>query len=73
MEMKLVNVSGGMVRVKSDAVRTVLHSVYNITSMNQDQLDMIKHEIARLSINIIGISKLKWMGMNKLNLDVYYI
>ena len=54
-------------------VRTVLHSVCNITSINQDQLDMIKHEIARLNIDIIGISKLKWMGMSKLNSDDHYI
>ena len=73
VEMMLVNVSDGMVKVKSDAVRTVLHSVCNITSINQDQLDMIKHKIARLNIDIIGISKLKWMGMSKLNSDDHYI
>jgi len=72
-KLMLVNVSDGMVKVKSDAVRTVLHSVCNITSINQDQLDMIKHKIARLNIDIIGISKLKWMGMSKLNSDDHYI
>ena len=34
VDMMLVNVSDGMVKVKSDAVRTVLHSVCNITSIN---------------------------------------
>ena len=35
--------------------------------MNQGKLDMIKQEIARLNINILGISELKWMGMGEFN------
>ena len=31
--------------------------------MNQGKLDMVKQEIARLNIDILGISELKWMGM----------
>ena len=33
-------------------------------------LDMVKQEVARLNINIIGISELKWMGMGEFNSDV---
>ena len=73
VKMVLVNMSGGMLKVKSNVVRTVLHSACNITSMNQYQLDMIKYKIARLNIDIIGISKLKWMEMGKLNSDGHYI
>ena len=40
---------------------------WNIRSMNQGKLDMIKQEIARLNINILGISELKWMGMGEFN------
>ena len=45
--------------------------------MNQGKLDVIKQEMARLNINILGpISELKWMGMGELNLDnhcIYYL
>ena len=40
---------------------------WNIRSMNQGTLDMIKQEITRLNINILGISELKWMGMGEFN------
>ena len=33
--------------------------------MNQGKLDMVKEEMVRININILGISKLKWMGMVK--------
>ena len=41
--------------------------------MNQGKLDMVKQEMARLNINVLGISKLKWMGMNEFNSDDHYI
>ena len=41
--------------------------------MNQGALDMVKQEIARMNINIIGISKLKWTGLGKFNSDDHYI
>ena len=41
--------------------------------MNKDKLDMIKQKMARLNVNILGISELKWMGMGKFNSDDYYI
>ena len=43
--------------------------------MNQGKLDMVKQEMARVNINILGISELKWMGMGELNSDdlsIYY-
>ena len=36
--------------------------------MNQGKLDMVKQEMARVNIDILGISELKWMGMGKINL-----
>ena len=42
-------------------------------SMNQGKLDMVKQEMVRININILGISKLKWMGMVKFNSDEDYI
>ena len=41
--------------------------------MNRGKLDMVKQEIARLNIDILGISKLTWMGMGELNSDDHYI
>ena len=44
--------------------------------MNQGKLDMIKQEVARVNINILGISELKWMGMGEFNsydhYNIYY-
>ena len=37
--------------------------------MNQGKLDVVKEEMAWVNIKILGISELKWMGMNKFNSD----
>ena len=39
---------------------------WNIRSMNQGKLEVVKQEMARVNINILGISKLKWTGIGKL-------
>ena len=41
--------------------------------MNQGKLDMVKQEMARVNINILGISELNWMEMGKFNSDDYYV
>ena len=41
--------------------------------MNQGKLEVVKQEMARLSINILGISEIKWTGMGKFNSDDHYI
>ena len=41
--------------------------------MNQGKLDMVKQEMARVDINILGINELKWTGMGKFNSDDHYI
>ena len=41
--------------------------------MNQGKLEMVKKEMARVSIDILGISELKWTGMGKFNSDDHYI
>ena len=45
----------------------------NVRSMNQGKLNLIKQEMARLNINILGISELRWTGMGKFNSDDHYI
>ena len=41
--------------------------------MYQGKFDMVKQEMARISINILGISELKWTGMGEFNSDDHYI
>ena len=41
--------------------------------MNQSKLEVIKQEMARVNVNILGISKLKWTGMGEFNSDDHYI
>ena len=38
---------------------------WNVRSMNQDKLEVVKQEIARANINNLGISELKWTGMGE--------
>ena len=41
--------------------------------MNQGKLEVVKQEMARVNINILGISELKWTGMGEFNSDYHYI
>ena len=41
--------------------------------MNQGKLEVVKQEIARMNVNILGISELKWTGMGEFNSDDHYI
>ena len=41
--------------------------------MNQGKLDAVKQEMARVNIDILGISELKWMETGKFNSDDHYI
>ena len=46
---------------------------WNVKSMNQGKLEVVKQEMARVNVNILGISKLKWTGMGEFNSDDHYI
>ena len=41
--------------------------------MNQCKLEVVKQEMARVSIDILGISELKWTGMGEFNSDDHFI
>ena len=41
--------------------------------MNQGKLEVVKQEMAKVNINILGISELKWTGMGEFNVDDHYI
>ena len=46
---------------------------WNARSVNQGKLDMVKQEMVRINIDILGISELKWMGMGEFNSAIKYI
>ena len=41
--------------------------------MNQGKLEVVKQEMAKVNIDILGISEVKWTGMGELNSDDHYI
>ena len=45
---------------------------WNVRSMNQGKLEVVKQEMARLNINILEISELRWTGMGEFNSDDHY-
>ena len=46
---------------------------WNVRSMNQGKLEVVKQVLARVNIDILGTSELKWTGMGKFNSDDHYI
>ena len=46
---------------------------WNVGSMNKGKLEVVKQEIARVKVDILGISEIKWTGMGEFNSDDHYI
>ena len=46
---------------------------WNVRSMNQGKLEVVKQEMARVNVDILGISELKWTGMGGFNSDYHHI
>ena len=46
---------------------------WNVRSMTQGKLEVVKQEMARVNVYILGISKLRWTGMDECNPDYHYI
>ena len=47
--------------------------IWNVRSMNQGKLELIKQEMARVKVDILGISESKWTGIGEFNSDDHYI
>ena len=62
---------GLVIEANSDAVKSI--GTWNLRSMNQGKLEVVKQEMARVNIDILGISKLRWTGMGELNSNDHYI
>ena len=62
------------VDVTGDRSKVQCHiGTWNVRSMNQGKLDVVQQEMARVNVDILGISELKWTGMGEFNLDDHYI
>ena len=46
---------------------------WNVRSMNQGKLEVVKQEMARVNVNILGISELRWTGVGEFNSDDHFI
>ena len=67
-----VDVSGGESKVQCYKKQYNI-GIWNVGSMKQGKLDVVKQEMARVNIDILGISELKWMKMGEFNSDDHYI
>ena len=68
----LVNVTGDGSKVQCCKKQYCI-GTWNVRSMNQGKLEMVEQEMARVNIDILGISELKWTGMDDFNSDDHYI
>ena len=67
-----VNVTGDRSRVQCYREQYCI-GTWNVRSMSQGKLEVVKQETARVNIDILGISELKWSGMGEFNSDDHYI
>ena len=60
--------------VKSDAVKKqYCIGIWNVRSLNQGKLEVVKQEMARVNVDILKINELKWTGKGEFNLDDHCI
>ena len=60
-----------MIEARFNVVNSNMHR--NLESMNQGKFTVVKQEMARVNVDILGISELKWTGMGEFNSDDHYI
>ena len=60
-----------MIEARSNTVKSI--GICNVRSMNQGKLEMVKQEMERVNVDILGISELKCTGMGEFNSDDHYI
>ena len=53
--------------------RAICIGTWNVRSINQSKLEVVKREMARVNVDILGISELKWTAMGDFNSDDHYI
>ena len=60
-------------KISSSSREEIPHVQGYVRSMNQGKLEVIKQEMTRVNVDILGISDLKWTGMGEFNSDGHYI
>ena len=68
----VVDVSGGKSQVWFYKEQYCI-GIWNVRSLSQGKLKVVKQEMARVNMDILGISELKWMRMGEFNSDDHYI
>ena len=68
----VVDVTGDGSKVQSFKEQYCI-GTWNVRSMNQGKLEVVKQEMAGVNVDILGISELKWTGMGEFNSDDHYI
>ena len=68
----VVDVTGNRIKVRCCQEQYCI-GTWNIRSMNQGKLEVVKPEMARVNVDILGISELKWTVMGEFNSDYHYI
>ena len=68
----VVDVAGDRSKVRCCKEQCCI-GTWNVRSMNQGKVEVVKQEMARVNVNILGIRELKWTGMGEFNSDDYYI
>ena len=71
-ELGVVDVTGNGSKVRCCKEQHCIET-WNVRSMNQGKLEVVKQEMARVNVDILGISELKWTGKGEFNSDDHYI
>ena len=72
MQCSVVDVSGGEPEFRCCKQQYCI-GTWNVRYMNQGKLEVVEREMARVNVDILGISELKWTGMGVFSSDDYYI
>ena len=70
-EYPAVDVTGDRSKVRCKEQYCI--GTWNVRSMNQGKLEVVKQEMARVNVDILGMSEIKWTGMGEFNSDDHYI
>ena len=71
-QQPVVDVSGGESKVRCSKEQDCI-GTWNVRSMKQGKLEVVKQEMARVNVDIFGINELKWTRMGKFDPDDHYI
>ena len=68
-----MDMTGDGIKVQHCKKKKYCVGTWNVRSMNQGKLEAVKQEMARMNIDILGISQLKWARMGEFSSDDHYI